>query len=63
MNEKHIDKRTLEVILLLAYRKTKCENLLLLTDHRYEDLEHVGLHIQIKPVYEWSAELFNSTQL
>ncbi|MGM9797878.1 MAG: ATP-binding protein [Parabacteroides sp.] len=49
--------------LLLAHRKTRCENLLLLTDHWYEDWEQEGLHIQIRPVYEWSAELFNSTRL
>lgn len=44
--------------LLLAYKKTKCRNLLLLTDHEYEELDKDGLHIQIKPVYEWSTELF-----
>lgn len=44
--------------LLLAYKKTKCKNLLLLTDHEYEELDKDGLHIQIKPVYEWSTELF-----
>ena len=46
--------------LLLAYKKTKCSNLLLLTDHEYEELDKDGLHIQIKPVYEWSAGLFLS---
>lgn len=45
--------------LLLAYRKTKCENLLLLTDHEYEDVEKDGLHIRIMPVYEWSTGLFS----
>lgn len=43
--------------LLLAYKKTKCSNLLLLTDHEYEEIDKNGLHIQIKPVYEWSTEL------
>ena len=45
--------------LLLAHRQTKCENLLLLTDHQYEELEIDGLHIHIKPVYEWSASFFD----
>lgn len=46
--------------LLLAYKKTKCNNLILLTDHEYEELDKDGLHIQIKPVYEWSTGLFLS---
>lgn len=46
--------------LLLAYEKTKCENLLLLTDHEYEELDKDGHHILIQPVYEWSTRLFNS---
>lgn len=46
--------------LLLAYRKTKCENLLLLTDYEYEELNKDGIPIQIKPVYEWCSELFTS---
>lgn len=41
--------------LLLAHRQTKCENLLLLTDHEYEDVDKDGVHIQIRPVYEWST--------
>lgn len=43
--------------LLLAQRKTKCENLLLLTDHEYERLEHEGHSILIQPVYEWCVEV------
>lgn len=43
--------------LLLAHKKTKCENLLLLTDHYYEDVEKEELNIQIRPVYEWCAEM------
>jgi len=43
--------------LLLANKKTNCTNLLLLTDHEYEDVEKDGLHIQIRPVYEWSTEM------
>ena len=40
--------------LLLANRLTKCENLLLLTDHESADIEKDGHHITIRPVYEWS---------
>ena len=39
--------------LLLASMQTKCENLLLLTDHEYGDIEADGHHISIRPVYEW----------
>ena len=46
--------------LLLAYKKTRCTNLLLLTDHEYEEVEKNGLHIQIKPVYEWCTEVFGN---
>ncbi len=45
--------------LLLANRKTGCENLLLLTDHEYGETEKRGCTIQIKPAYEWCAELFD----
>lgn len=40
--------------LLLANRQTKCENLLLLTDHESADIEKDGHHIIVRPVYEWS---------
>ena len=40
--------------LLLAYNQTKCENLLLLTDHEYGSIEKDGHVIKVKPVYEWS---------
>ena len=43
--------------LLLAARQTKCENLLLLTDHESEDIEQDGHRMKIQPVYEWSLEL------
>lgn len=43
--------------LLFANKQTKCENLLLLTDHDYEDVEKDGHHISVKPVYEWCIEL------
>lgn len=40
--------------LLMAHKRTGCTDLLLLTDHEYSDIEHNGLHIAIRPVYEWS---------
>ncbi|MGN0214089.1 MAG: ATP-binding protein [Muribaculaceae bacterium] len=40
--------------LLLANRLTRCENLLILTDHEHADIEHKGHRIAIRPVYEWS---------
>lgn len=43
--------------LLMAYRQTKCENLLLLTDNEYEETEYEGVPITIKPVYEWACEI------
>lgn len=43
--------------LLLAARQTKCENLLLLTDHESEDIEQDGHRMKIQPVYEWCIEL------
>ncbi|MBQ0159478.1 MAG: hypothetical protein KBT28_02480 [Bacteroidales bacterium] len=39
--------------LLLAYKHTKCDNLLLLTNHLHEEVIKDGLHIMVKPVYEW----------
>ena len=42
--------------LLLAHKQTKCDNLLLLTDHEYGDIEKDGQHISIRPVYEWSLD-------
>ena len=43
--------------LLLASKLTKCENLLLLTDHDRANIIEHGLPIKIQPVYEWSIEL------
>ena len=43
--------------LLLAARQTKCENLLLLTDHESSEIEEDGHKMKIQPVYEWSLEL------
>lgn len=43
--------------LLLAARKTNCNNLLLLTDHEYGEEEAAGHLIKIQPIYDWSLEL------
>lgn len=42
--------------LLLAYRQTKCKNLLLLTDHEFQEQEIDGIPITIKPAYEWACQ-------
>ncbi|MCF0187269.1 MAG: ATP-binding protein [Bacteroidaceae bacterium] len=42
--------------LLLASKQTKCDNLLLITDHHYEEVEESGKKIKIQPVYEWALE-------
>lgn len=39
--------------LLVAARKTNCDQLLLLTDHDYGDLESGGYRIAVKPVYDY----------
>lgn len=36
-----------------AAQITNCNNLLLLTDHTYEDTMYEGLDIKIRPVHEW----------
>lgn len=43
--------------LLLAARLTKCENLLLLTDHESAQIQQDGHTIKVQPVYEWSLEI------
>lgn len=43
--------------LLLAARQTKCQNLLLLTDHESCEIEEAGMNIKVQPVYEWCIEL------
>lgn len=43
--------------LLLAARQTKCENLLLLTDHESGIIEEDGHQLKVQPVYEWCVEL------
>ena len=42
--------------LLLAARQTRCENLLLLTDHESGDIDEDGHKIKIQPVYEWCLD-------
>lgn len=43
--------------LLLAARQTKCENLLLLTDHESGEIEEDVHKMKIQPVYEWCLEI------
>ena len=42
--------------LLLEAKQTKCDNLLLLTDHESKEIQQDGYKIKVKPVYEWSLE-------
>lgn len=43
--------------LLLASKKTKCDNLLLITDHEEEVLEKDGKQILVIPAYKWLISL------
>lgn len=43
--------------LLLAAGQTKCQNLLLLTDHESGEIEDSGMRIKLQPVYEWCLEM------
>lgn len=43
--------------LLLANKMSGCDNLLLLTDHDYDEIEQNGNKIRIRPVYEWCLSL------
>lgn len=43
--------------LLLAARQTKCQNLLLLTDHESGEIEETGMMIKVQAVYEWCLDL------
>ncbi len=45
-------KREISGLVLVA-KKTGCSNLLLLTDHHYEDIEHDGHCIAVRPVYDY----------
>lgn len=43
--------------LLLALRKTKCQKLLLLTDHEYDEVDCAdNIKIHIMPVYDWCLQ-------
>ena len=42
--------------LLMAARVTGCKNLLLLTDHDYEEIDEAGFHIKVQPVFNWSID-------
>ncbi len=53
------DERYFGFLSRLAHKQTRCDNLLLLTDHEYDDIDEDGVQIQIRPVYEWSAEFFS----
>lgn len=43
--------------LVLAAKQTKCQDLLLLTDHESGEIEHSGFKMKVQPVYEWALEL------
>ena len=43
--------------LMLAYKQTKCENLLLLTDHEFDNIQKENLKISIRPTYEWCISM------
>jgi len=43
--------------LLLAARQTRCNDLLLLTDHESDIVEEGGYQIKIQPVYDWCLKL------
>lgn len=42
--------------LVEVYKKTKAQNLLLLTDYEYRDVEIEGIKISVMPVYEYCLE-------
>ena len=42
---------------VLYAKATGCKNLLLLTDHNYEEIEQAGFHIKVQPVYDWSLSM------
>jgi len=42
--------------LLLASKQTHCDNLLLLTDHEYQDISVDSKQIKIRPVYDWATK-------
>ncbi len=48
--------------LVLAAHKTGCRNLLLLTDHFYEEVVIEGYNIRIRPVYDYLLNDFSITE-
>jgi uncharacterized protein len=42
--------------LIAAAKGTKCDNLLLITDHERGDIEEQGYKIAIRPAYDWMLE-------
>jgi len=45
--------------LAMTAKTTGCKELLLLTDHAYEDVDIDGLNIKIRPTYDWCVGLTN----
>ena len=41
----------------MAAKATGCKNLLLLTDHDYDEIDQEGFHITVRPVYDWSIDV------
>lgn len=48
--------------LLIANKQTRCDNLLLLTDHESGDIVKDGHKIAIRPVYEWCISTLNGNE-
>ncbi|HBN02348.1 MAG TPA: hypothetical protein DD383_07080 [Rikenellaceae bacterium] len=42
---------------IMAAKATGCNNLLLLTDHDYDEIDKDGFHITVRPVYDWSVDI------
>ena len=42
--------------LIAAAKATKCDNLLLLTDHERDDIEEKGYKVAIRPAFEWMLD-------
>jgi predicted AAA+ superfamily ATPase len=42
---------------IMAAKATGCKNLLLLTDHDYDEIDQDGFQIIGRPVYDWSIDV------
>lgn len=42
---------------IMVAKSTGCNNLLLLTDHDYDEIDKDGFHIIVRPVYDWSVDI------